>query len=165
MTSTTPDVQAGEPDGPDRPEPVRGSRARPPLVFFCALIVLAGVVGWWIARPDHDGLNDVDVGFLADMTIHHEGAISLGFDYLGREHDPLVAHFAREIVLVQAQQMATMNELLSDAGDDESIGDDIAMDWMDHPVIIRRMPGLATEQEFAELRAAEGLAADGVSPD
>ena len=36
------------------------------------------------------------------------------------------------------------------------------MDWMGNPVTSARMPGLATEAEFAELRAAQGLAADEV---
>jgi uncharacterized protein (DUF305 family) len=145
------------PAAPDR----RSGWGRPPLAFL-ALILLAGVVGWWIGRSDRDSFNDVDVGFLADMTVHHEGAISLGFDYLRNEHDNLVGHFAREIVFLQAQQIATMNSLLEDAGDPERASDDVAMDWMGSPVTSARMPGLATETEFAELRGAQGLAADDV---
>jgi len=162
MATAPADLRGREQDDVGQRESGRGSRARPPLVFFLALLLLAGVVGWWIGLPDDDGYNDVDVGFLSDMTVHHEGAISLGFDYLGREHDPLVGHFAREIILVQAQQMATMNSLLVDAGNPETAGDDVAMDWMGHPVTTARMPGLATEAEFAELRAAQGITADDV---
>jgi len=132
------------------------------LAFFLALMLLTGVIGWWIGRSDSESFNDVDVGFLADMSVHHEGAISLGFDYLKHEHDELVGHFAREIVFLQSQQIATMNSLLEAAGDPESASDDVAMDWMGNPVTSARMPGLATEAEFAELRAATGLAADDV---
>jgi uncharacterized protein (DUF305 family) len=146
----------------DQAERRRSGWGRPPLAFFLALMLLAGVVGWWIGRSDGESFNNVDVGFLADMTVHHEGAISLGFDYLRNEHDPLVGHFAREIVFLQAQQIATMNSLLEAAGDPESASDDVAMDWMGNPVTSARMPGLATEAEFAELRAAQGLAADDV---
>jgi uncharacterized protein (DUF305 family) len=144
----------------DDAAPRRSGWGRPPLAFFLALMLLAGVVGWWIGRSDRESFNDVDVGFLADMTAHHEGAISLGFDYLRNEHDTLVGHFAREIVFLQAQQIASMNSLLEAAGDPERAYDDIAMDWMGNPVTSARMPGLATEAEFAELRAAQGLAAD-----
>jgi uncharacterized protein (DUF305 family) len=140
----------------------RSGWGRPPLAFFLALILLAGVVGFWVGQRDSDSFNDVDVGFLSDMTVHHEGAISLGFDYLKNENDPLTGHFAREIVFLQAQQIATMNSLLEDAGDPESASEDIAMDWMGNPVTSGRMPGLATEAEFAELRAARGLEADDV---
>ena len=142
--------------------PRRRGVGRPPLAFFLALVLLAGVVGWWIGRPSSDNFNDVDVGFLADMTVHHQGAISLGFDYLPREHDALVGHFAREIIFLQSQQIGKMNGLLDDAGNPDRASDDIVMEWMGEPMNARRMPGLATEAEFEELRAAQGLIADDV---
>ena len=135
---------------------------RPPIWFFVFLILIAGFAGWWVAQPRDESFNDTDVGFLSDMVVHHEGAVSLGFDYLRNENDPLVGHFAREIILVQSQQMATMNALLDGAGDPDSAADDVAMDWMGMPVASNRMPGLATEAEFAELRAARGIDADDV---
>ena len=153
---------ATAPDDAPAPRNRRRGWGRPPIAFFVALILLAGLLGFLVGQRDGESYNDVDVGFLADMTVHHEGAISLGFDYLRNEHDPLVGHFAREIVFLQAQQIATMNSLLEDAGDPERASDDIAMDWMGNPVASARMPGLATEAEFAELRAAQGLAADEV---
>src|SRR5262245_51372462 len=140
----------------------RRSPRRPPLVFFIVLILVAGVVGWLVGQPRDEQFNDVDVGFLADMTVHHEGAVSLGFDYLPVQNDFLVGHFAREIVFVQSQQIATMNGLLDDAGDPATAADNVAMDWMGEPITTPRMPGLATEAEFEELRNASGLAADDV---
>jgi len=86
------------------------------VVLVVALCFLAGVVGWWLNEPDDESFGTVDVGFLTDMETHHNGAIALGFAYLGREHDPLVGHFAREIVVSQSQEIAAMNDYLRRAG-------------------------------------------------
>jgi hypothetical protein len=65
------------------------------VALVVALCFLTGVVGWWLNEPEDETFGTVDVGFLSDMETHHNGAIALGFAYLGREHDPLVGHFAR----------------------------------------------------------------------
>jgi len=88
------------------------------------------------------------------------GAIELSFAYLGRENDKSVGHFAREIVIGQSQETAIMNQLLLDAGGAAAGDEEVAMEWMGEPVTASRMPGMATEGEFAALRASEGLEAD-----
>ena len=130
------------------------------VVLGLALCFLAGVIGWWIAQPDDPSFNRVDVGFLSDMETHHRGAIELSFTYLGREHDSLVGHFAREIVLGQSQELAVMNSLLDQAGNQPSTADDVAMEWMGHPVPPAQMPGMANDADVEALRAAQGLEAD-----
>ena len=142
--------------------PSRRGLGRAPFVFLAVLVLFIGVAGWWFDRADNESFNDVDVGFLSDMSVHHQGAISLGFDYLRRENDPLVGHFAREIILLQSQQLATMNILLDGADEPDRDSDDIVMEWMGEPVTSARMPGLATQGEFEELQGAQGLAADDV---
>ena len=130
------------------------------VALVVALCLLAGAVGWWINQSSDESFSDVDVGFLSDMETHHDGAIALSFAYLAREHDPLVGHFAREIVVSQAQEIGAMNSYLNRAGAPPSTVDDVAMDWMGHPVRPTEMPGMPTEAESAALDAAEGLAAD-----
>jgi uncharacterized protein (DUF305 family) len=131
------------------------------ILLLCAL--LAGAIGWQLGdRESSESFNDADAGFLADMIVHHNGAVALGFDYLPREHDPVIAHFAREIVSTQSAEMAVMSLLLGDAGNPAIANDDIAMEWMDDPVDAAGMPGLASEAEFAELRAASGVTVDDV---
>ncbi len=138
-----------------------GSPSRGQVVALgLALCFLSGVVGWWIAQPDDPSFNAVDVGFLSDMETHHRGAIELSFAYLGREHDSLVGHFAREIVISQSEELAVMNSLLSEAGSRVSTTDDVAMAWMGHPTPPAQMPGMATDDEVVALRAAQGLEAD-----
>ena len=130
------------------------------IVLIVLLCLFSGFIGWQIAEPDGETFNDVDVGFLADMTTHHQGAIDLSFDYLSREHDAVVAHFAREIILSQTQEIAVMNSMVSDAGNAATAGNDIAMDWMGMAVEPAQMPGMPTDDEVAALRTATGPDAD-----
>jgi uncharacterized protein (DUF305 family) len=124
------------------------------------LLFLAGLLGWFIAQPSDESFSSVDEGFLTDMTDHHQGAINLGFAYLHNENDLTIGNMARNIVTDQSQEIGIMNSLLTDAGDPATIGDGLAMDWMGEPVPSGEMPGLATQAEFDELRAASGLTAD-----
>ncbi|HEX5588443.1 MAG TPA: DUF305 domain-containing protein [Acidimicrobiia bacterium] len=126
-----------------------------------ALCFLVGVIGYWIGQPDDaEPFSDVDVGFLADMTAHHQSAIDMSLAYLNRGADPTVEHFARDILLSQTQEIAVMNSLLVDAGTPASVGDDVAMDWMGMAVPPSAMPGIPTSAEQAALAAAQGTAAD-----
>jgi uncharacterized protein (DUF305 family) len=124
------------------------------------LLFLAGLAGWFIAQPTDESFSAVDAGFLADMTDHHQGAINLGFAYLHNEHDLVIGNMARSIVTDQSQEIGIMNSLLTDAGSPATIGDGLAMDWMGASVPSSEMPGLATQAQFDELRAATGLTAD-----
>jgi uncharacterized protein (DUF305 family) len=95
------------------------------------------------------------------METHHNGAINLSFDYLDRAHDPVVKHFAQEIISSQSQELALMNSALNRAGGARAAGDSrAAMAWMGHPVPAHEMPGMPTEAERAQLDSATGLTAD-----
>jgi uncharacterized protein (DUF305 family) len=126
-----------------------------------ALCFLAGVVGWWLNEPDDDSFSKVDVGFMTDMETHHNGAINMSFDYLDRSHDPVVKHFAQEIISSQTQELAVMNSYLNRAGGADAAGDgSVAMAWMGHPVRPADMPGMPTKAELAQLDESSGLEAD-----
>jgi uncharacterized protein (DUF305 family) len=144
-----------------------GPRRWQVVALVVALCFAAGVVGWIIGRPSDPKFNDVDVGFLADMQYHHGGAVGLGFEYLPNQHDSLVSHYAREIIVGQAQEISTMNSYLDQAGgeDDPKVDDDVAMDWMGEPVPRDEMPGMPTAAEIDQLKAATGLEADDVFSD
>ena len=133
------------------------------VALVLAVAFFAGVIGWRIGEPEAPDLSDVDAGFLADMTTHHSGALTLGFAYLSRDNDASIAHIAREIVTDQAIEINFMNGRLAAADDDDVaaiVGDDVAMDWMGEPVDPTEMPGLASPDEVAELRSLTGLDAD-----
>jgi uncharacterized protein (DUF305 family) len=131
------------------------------VVLVIALCFLAGVVGWWLNQPDDESFSAVDIGFLSDMETHHNGAINMSFDYLDRSHDPVVKHFAQEIISSQSQELAAMNSYLNRAGGAKVAGDgSVAMAWMDHPVRPTDMPGMPTKAELSELDRSAGLTAD-----
>ena len=132
------------------------------VALIAAIAFLAGVIGWRIGQPSNGSFNEVDAGFLADMSTHHEGALALGFAYLPHQNDATVTHFAREIIRDQSIEINAMTVLLADAGDaaEAVLDDDIAMDWMGESFAPLEMPGLATEAEFEELEAASGVDAD-----
>jgi uncharacterized protein (DUF305 family) len=151
-----------EVDAPDRDPGARhGPAVWQVVVLVLALCFLAGVVGWWLNKPDDESFSKVDIGFLADMETHHTGAINLSFDYLDRSNDPVVKHFAQEIISSQSQELAAMNSYLNRAGGADVIGDgSVAMAWMNHPVRPADMPGMPTRAELAELAESSGVTAD-----
>ncbi len=149
--------QPAAPSTPTRRPPIPFSRY---VVGGLVLVFLAGLVGWWIGQPGEESFSNVDSGFLADMTDHHQGAINLAFEYLHNESSPVIGNIAREIITDQSSQIGLMNSLLGEAGNPSTVGDGIAMDWMGETVPSSEMPGLATQAQFDELRAATGLEAD-----
>jgi uncharacterized protein (DUF305 family) len=160
MTTTTTPPEADDTDDA-APAPVAW---RLPWVRTIVLIVVlcfgAGVIGWIVGQPSDESHNDVDVGFLADMTEHHSGAISLAFEYLPNASDPVIASMAREIVVDQSQEVGFMNSLLAGVDDTSTVGDGISMDWMGESVPSTEMPGLATPADFDRLEAEAGITAD-----
>lgn len=125
-----------------------------------SLCLLAGVIGWWVAQPSDESFDAVDVGFLSDMRDHHNSAIGLAFEYLPHGEDDLVGHFAREIIVAQAQENVVMNGMLTEAGNPPSTTDAVAMDWMGMALPLGRMPGIPSDADLARLRASSGTAAD-----
>lgn len=149
-------------EAPDQgPQSGHGPARWQVVVVVIALCFLAGVAGWWLNQPDTESFNGVDTGFLTDMETHHNGAINMSFDYLDRSHDPVVKHFAQEIISSQSQELAAMNSYLNQAGGANVTGNgSVAMAWMGHPVRPADMPGMPTKAELAQLDESHGLAAD-----
>lgn len=132
------------------------------VVTAIAIAVLAAGIGWVVgnnrALPDPDA---TDVGFLQDMRVHHEQAVQLSLIYLDRpDTDPALQTIAREIIVGQNIEIGRMIQLLRDFGASEVNETDTAMAWMDEPVALDRMPGLATDADIDVLRAAGGAEAD-----
>jgi uncharacterized protein (DUF305 family) len=154
--------ERGDLDAPDRdPGPRHGPALWQVVALVVALCFLAGVVGWWLNQPDDESFSKVDIGFLSDMETHHNSAINMSFDYLDRSHDPVVKHFAQEIISSQTLELAAMNGYLNRAGGAAVAGDgSVAMAWMGHAVRPADMPGMPSKAQMADLDGSEGLAAD-----
>jgi len=161
-----PTTEEAPPDIPDpatgvlAPEPSRWARILPGIVAVVALCALAGAIGFVVGsgRPPERG--SVDVGFLLDMSVHHEqGAAMANLELInGQSEDVKV--FAREILRDQSYEIGLMQFQLGDWGYTREEAGPTAMAWMGMPVPIDAMPGMATEQQLDLLRAARGRDSD-----
>lgn len=138
---------------------------RPPWSWGRIVAVVAvatffgGAVGYYVGTDRPPGADSVEVGFYRDMTTHHDQAIQMALLELANGENPTVRSFAQEIVIFQRWEMGRMHEQLLEWGAD--IGPrTTAMAWMGMPVAPAAMPGLATDDQMAELREAQGSAAD-----
>jgi uncharacterized protein (DUF305 family) len=110
------------------------------------------------SSPDADS---VDAGFLQDMRTHHDQAVLLSMIYMNRpDVDPGLYTMASEVLLSQQLEVGMFVELLNSFGLAEENSTGIGMAWMGAPVPLEAMPGMASEETIAALKAAEGTAAD-----
>jgi uncharacterized protein (DUF305 family) len=135
------------------------------LVLGAAVLFLGLAAGYAFFGGDsgRGSGSTVDVGFLQDMRAHHDQAVSMAFTYLEKpagEQDAVLRSIAKTILAEQQFEAGYMVGLLLDMGADPANETGQAMAWMDQPVPLERMPGMATEEQFDELQAATGPAAD-----
>ena|SRR5581483_5061451 len=76
------------------------------LALLAAASFVVAILAYRAGEPDAPELSEVDVGFLADMTTHHSGAIALSFDYLAHQNDSVVTQIAEEIVRSQSRSVS-----------------------------------------------------------
>ncbi len=130
------------------------------LVFTAAIV--AAMIGWMVgdagAEIEH---NEVDVGFLQDMRVHHEQAVLMGFIYRGLpDTDPGLRTLAAGIVRGQSLEVGRMIQLLRSFGEAEANETGTAMAWMGMSHDLDHMPGMASEDELDRLGRAAGADAD-----
>jgi uncharacterized protein (DUF305 family) len=154
--------------------------ARSPLrnvllaVIAVALVLLGGglAVALGIGRDDQPTADSVDAGFSRDMARHHLQGVEMANLAHDRSDDAEVRRLAFDISSTQTNQVGRMHGWLSLWGLPPSGGDLMAwmgqdaghsghqmagMDSMDGGTL---MPGMATEDELAELRSLSGTAFD-----
>jgi uncharacterized protein (DUF305 family) len=127
-------------------------------VLVAAVAFLAGAIGFVVGERQGgaDPLNDVDVGFMQDMGLHHDQAVEMSLMLLGKEGmDPNLTAFANEIIIDQRYEQGVYAAILSRFGHSPDPGPEV-MGWMGEPMAAGDMTGLATEAQLDELRAAEG---------
>ena len=135
------------------------------IVMGVALLFLGTSIGYFVTRraEAHPGAGSVDVGFLQDMRYHHDQATQMSLDYLQKPpatQDPQLHILAAEILLGQQLEAGAMVQLLHDYGQPDSNESGTSMAWMFEPFPIAEMPGMATPDQRAELKAASGVDAD-----
>jgi len=129
-----------------------------------ALMFLAGSIGFLAGtmRANTTPAGDsADVGFLFDMTAHHEQAVLLAKMQLSRGSDPFVTSMANEIVSLQSYEIGLMRMRLGMWGYEPSERTQNPMTWMGMSMPdASSMPGMASQDELDALRAASGARAD-----
>ena len=132
---------------------------------LCAIVValLGAVIGYTFrgtdAMVEH---NRVDVGFLQDMRIHHEQAVTMSVVYLGAapEGTPLLRQIAKEISFDQSTENGRMAQTLRMFRENETNPSDLVMGWMGAAVDLSQMPGYATDAELDALYKSRNAEAD-----
>jgi uncharacterized protein (DUF305 family) len=154
---------------PDAPT-ARSTPLRTTLLAVIAvgLVVLGGALAFvlGIGRDGEAQPGTVDVGFSRDMARHHLQGVEMANLALERSEDPAVRGLAFDISTTQTNQVGRMQGWLALWGYSPTGGD--VMAWMGddmeghagHAAAGNLMPGMATEDELAELRSLEGNAFD-----
>jgi uncharacterized protein (DUF305 family) len=139
-------------------------------VIAVALVLIGGgaAVALGIGRdeaPATPTADSVDAGFSRDMATHHLQGVEMANVALERSTDPEVHQLAFDISATQTNQVGRMQGWLSLWGLPPSGG--APMSWMGaeaehtgHDMANGLMPGMATEEELAELRGLSGTAFD-----
>ncbi|GAA2702545.1 DUF305 domain-containing protein [Micromonospora olivasterospora] len=157
---------------PDLDEaPVTDDGDRRPARRFGTLVVAAAVVvglllgyagGLLTPRLTRPGDASPEAGFARDMTTHHAQAVAMGLIAYQHGTDPEVVTIGGDIATGQQGEIGTMQTWLRSWGLDPT-GSQPRMAWMpDGPAMVRDglMPGMATPEEMAKLRAAKGRELD-----
>ncbi len=134
---------------------------RPPFWLLIGLVALlaamVGIGGVLIyQRATLPGAGSVDVGFMQDMTTHHQQALEMASIAAEKASDPDVRSFAREILTFQAYENGYMEALLEDWGQWPYPQDRTAMAWMGMTSKPSEMPGMQTEADIAAMQKASG---------
>jgi uncharacterized protein (DUF305 family) len=130
-----------------------------------AAVVIAMIgftVGTLTARPNHPGEGSADVGFARDMSTHHGQAVEMGMIAFQNATVSEVRTLGGDIAVTQQGQIGMMQGWLKDWG----VGPNSTqppMSWMpdgQRSLNGNLMPGMATREEIAKLKAAKGTDVD-----
>ncbi|MCW2843979.1 MAG: uncharacterized protein JWN22_1895 [Nocardioides sp.] len=142
-------------------------------VIAVGLVLLGGglAVALGLGRgADRPAADSVDVGFSRDMAAHHLQGVEMANLVADRSTDPAVRGLAFDISTTQTNQVGRMQGWLALWGYSPTGGD--VMGWMGgtgsaggdmsgmHMGDGGLMPGMATEEELADLRQLSGPAFD-----
>lgn len=123
------------------------------LAGVLALCFLAGAVGYLVGtRQSPVPTSEVDVGFLADMSDHHDQAVAMALCTVSRAKDPVVQSMAAEVLVFQNLDLARMASLLEQMRVERPpMEGRTAMDWMGMGTPVASMPGMASPDELRAL--------------
>ncbi len=127
------------------------------------IIVMIGfTAGMLASRPDHPAEGSADVGFARDMSTHHGQAVEMGMIAFQNATLPEVRTLGGDIAITQQGQVGMMQGWLEDWGVGPN-STEPPMSWMpdgQRSMNGNLMPGMATREDIAKLKAAKGTEVD-----
>jgi uncharacterized protein (DUF305 family) len=174
-TPTAPSAGTMDAPPPADPPPHEGRWVRPLLIVAAAVaLLLLGAAGGLLAglpgsapAPATPTADSVDVGFAQDMTVHHQQAVEMAAWERDHTTDPALFQLASDIEATQTSQIGRMQGWLELWGAGAlPVGGHMA--WMTGPTDhshmgtampaggVATMPGMASTEELAAMRAATG---------
>jgi len=135
------------------------------VVAVIAALILGAVAGVLLLRPDSTpGNASAEAGFARDMSVHHSQAVNMAFMVYDATEDEEIRRLAYDIINTQRAQIGMFSGWLQQW---ELPQTSVAapMAWADHShdgpmVSYDDMPGMATDEQLAELEAASGVEAE-----
>ncbi|ASW56472.1 DUF305 domain-containing protein [Plantactinospora sp. KBS50] len=166
MTISTDPVLRDDLGGPPAPPAGAPADRRYGLLALTLAVVvglLIGYVGGWLTpQLGAPGDNSPEAGFARDMSVHHAQAVEMGMIAFQSAATPGVRIMGGDIATGQQAQIGIMQTWLKEWRL-EPTGSEPAMAWMPEGVAALRdglMPGMATPEQMAQLRAARGTQVD-----
>ena len=131
------------------------------LLLFALVLLAAGGL-FWLTQPrtGAPAEGSAEVGFARDMIVHHNQAVEMALVLYDRGDNEFLRSIALDMLLTQQGQIGQMQAWLALWGVSFA-GADLPMTWMGMPTE-GLMPGMATDAQLADLRAASGVDADGL---
>jgi uncharacterized protein (DUF305 family) len=131
-------------------------------VLVAILIAAIGYTAGLLTKPGTPGEGSPEVGFARDMSAHHAQAVEMGMIAYQNASTPDVRTLGGDIAITQQGQVGIMQTWLKDWGVGPN-GTEPPMSWMpngERALNGNLMPGMASREEVAKLKAATGKDAD-----
>ncbi|MET8987682.1 DUF305 domain-containing protein [Nonomuraea wenchangensis] len=145
---------------------------RNPVLIVCGVLVLAAAAYLLFGRSGTPGDSSPEAGFARDMAVHHAQAVDMSFVVRDKRPAKEISSLAFDIINTQANQRGMFLGWLQQWGLDQA-GHDRPMAWMSGhghgaatytagPAAASTglMPGMASPEELARLKAADGTQAE-----
>ncbi|QYC40424.1 hypothetical protein Nocox_14040 [Nonomuraea coxensis DSM 45129] len=143
---------------------------RNPVLIVCGVLVLAAAAYLLFGRAGTPGDSSPEAGFARDMAAHHAQAVDMSFTVRDKRPAKEISSLAFDIINTQANQRGMFLGWLQQWGLDQA-GHDRPMAWMSghghggtasaaSAASTGLMPGMASPEELARLKAADGTQAE-----
>ena len=127
--------------------------------LLCAVAFAAGALVYFLDHREASP-NAADIGFIDDMNLHHQQAISMSFAYLRHATRGQISSTAEEIIMGQSGDLRIMAQMRGDWPESDGNEEGTVMGWMGMQRPLQQMPGFATESDVARLTTLRDRALD-----